>query len=112
MRTSYRQCAVAANTEASVGDLHLPAPETKRPGRGRDESLFEVPSLRWAPQGEKVDTACWSSGKAYFLALVALAVLVALTTLAGAAFFGAAFLAATFFTAPFLTAAFLAAAGF
>src|SRR3569623_3042623 len=28
------------------------APETKRPGRGRDESLIELPSLRWALLGK------------------------------------------------------------
>ncbi|MDE3209559.1 MAG: hypothetical protein KGM46_02330, partial [Pseudomonadota bacterium] len=70
----------------------FPAPQTKRPGQAGTK-LLEVLSPRWAPRGEK-STTCLigyvaSDGVAYFLALAAfgLAVLVALTTLAGAALF-------------------------
>src|SRR5574337_593633 len=87
---------------------------------GRDE-FFEGFPPRWAPRGEKSRTylvmCCCVLRMTYFFALTlafgfaVLAVLVALTTLAAAAFFGAAFFA-TLFTATFFTAAFLAAAGF
>src|SRR5574337_519097 len=79
-----------------------------KPGR----RLLEVLSPRWAPRGEK-SMACLIVGccvSPYFFALV-FAVLVAFTTLAGAAFLAAAFFGAAFF-ATFFTAAFLAAAGF
>src|SRR5574337_268065 len=87
---------------------------------GRDE-FFEGFPPRWAPRGEKSRTylvmCCCVLRMTYFFALTlafgfaVLAVLVALTTLAAAAFFGAAFFA-TLFTATFFTADFLAAAGF
>src|SRR5574337_1123298 len=79
-----------------------------KPGR----RLLEVLSPRWAPRGEK-SMACLIVGcrvSPYFFAF-AFAVLVAFTTLAGAAFLAAAFFGAAFF-ATFFTAAFLAAAGF
>src|SRR5574337_290967 len=86
---------------------------------GRDE-FFEGFPPRWAPRGEKSRTylvmCCCVLRMTYFFALTlafgfaVLAVLVALTTLAAAAFFSAAFFAAAgFFAADFLAAGFLAA---